>query len=282
MNRRAAALAAAVLLVATAGCSRTSGGADDGRLRVVASFARLAELAATIGGDRVTVTDLTPPGAEPHDLEVSSDDIDAIDDADVMFFFGGGFQPGLEEASHRAGRAVDLLPADNRKDPHIWLDPQRYAVAASTVERTLVAADATGAPGYRRRAAAVREEVDALDREMKAGLADCQRREIVTAHAAFAYLAGRYGLVQEAITGISPEAEPDPARLARLVDLVHDKGVTTVFTERLVSPRVAEALAREAGVAVAVLDPLEGRLAHGYAEAMRQNLATLRAALGCT
>ena len=274
-------LASAAACGSGSGTGNRAGNGDGDRLRVVAAFARLAELAERIGGDRVIVTDLTPPGAEPHDVDVSSDDVDAVDDADVMLYLGGGFQPGLAEASRRAGRAADLLPPADRHDPHIWLDPQRYAVAASSVERELVAADPAGAGVYGRRGASLREELTHLDQEMDAGLATCERREIVTAHDAFGYMARRYRLVQEPITGISPEAEPDPARLARLVDLVKEKGVTTVFTERLVSPRVAEALAREVGVAVAVLDPLEGRLPAGYVAAMRENLAALRKALGC-
>lgn len=280
-RRTTVVLATLVVFAALAGCS-SGGGTGDGRVRVVAGFARLAELAERVGGERVAVTDLTPLGAEPHDIELSSDDIDEVDDADVMFYLGGGFQPGLEEASRRAGRAVDLLTPQDGDDPHIWLDPPRYAEAASVVAKALVAADPAGAGGYRQRAAALREELAVLDRDMAAGLAECRRREIVTAHDAFGHLARRYELVPEPITGISPEAEPDPARLAELADLVREKGVTTIFTERLLSPRVAEALAREAGVGVAVLDPLEGRLDGGYAAAMRTNLAALRAALGCT
>lgn len=276
------AVAVVVLLgLATAGC-RSAGPGDEGSLRVAAGFARLGELAERVGGDRVSVTDLTPPGAEPHDVELSSRDVDAVDDADVLFYLGGGFQPGLEGAARRAGRAVDLLEPGDGGDPHIWLDPVRYAAAATDVEDALAAADPPGAPGYRRRGSALRAELAALDRDLRAGLATCERRLIVTAHAAFGHLAARYDLDVEAVTGVSPEAEPDPTRLARLTDLVRTQGVTTVFTEELVSPRVAEALAREAGVEVAVLDPLEGRLEDGYGPAMRRNLATLRAALGCT
>ncbi len=283
MRRPIAVFASSVLLsAAMAACGSGGGAAGDGRVRIVAGFARLAEVAERIGGEGVAVTDLTPPGAEPHDLELTSDEIDAVDDADLMLYLGGGFQPGLAEASHRAGVAVDLLGAQDGKDPHIWLDPQRLAEAAVVVERELVAIDAAGADGYRRRAAAFRDELAALDQEMAAGLATCERREIVTAHEAFGHLARRYDLVQEPITGISPEAEPDPDRLADLVDLVRANKVTTVFTERLVSPRVAQALAREAGVKVAVLDPLEGRLEDGYGDAMRRNLGVLRTALGCT
>lgn len=268
------------ILGGTSACSTAAN--DDGRTLVAAGFARLGELAERVGGNRVTVTDLTPPGAEPHDLDLSSRDIDALDNARLVLYLGGGFQPGLADAARRADRAVDLLRPDERRDPHIWLDPVRYAAAATVVERELAAADPAGAAGYKARGASFRAELASLDEEMRKGLATCQRREIVTAHTAFGYLARRYQLVQEPITGVSPEAEPDPARLAELADLVRRKHVTTVFTEQLVSPRVAQTLAREAGVRVAVLDPLESRLKDGYVAAMRRNLATLRTALGCT
>lgn len=283
MVRLPAALALCVLVATGCGTGAGSGaGAGDDRVEVAAGFARLAEVAARVGGDRVRVSDLTPSGAEPHDIELSTDDIDRVEDADLVLYLGGGFQPGLEEAARRAERAVDLLEDDDGDDPHIWLDPARLAQAAGVVGRELSAVDPAGAAGYGQRAAAFGAELAALDEEMKAGLASCRRRVIVTSHDAFGRLASRYGLDQEPITGISPEAEPDPRRLGELADLVRRTGVTHVFTERLVSPKVAEAVAREAGVEVAVLDPLEGRLRGGYAAAMRENLATLRTALDCS
>lgn len=272
-----------VSLVAVVGaCGPDEEGAGDGRVHVAAGFARLAEVAAQVGGERVRVSDLTPPGAEPHDVELSTDDVDTVEDADLVLYLGGGFQPGLEQAARRAERAADLLVEDDGDDPHIWLDPARFAEAAVAVGAELSAVDPEGEAGYKQRAASFGAELAALDEEMEAGLATCQRRVIVTSHDAFGRLAARYGLEQEPITGISPEAEPDPRRLGELADLVRQTGVTHVFTERLVSPKVAEALAREAGVAVAVLDPLEGRLDGGYAAGMRQNLATLRTALACS
>jgi zinc transport system substrate-binding protein len=172
-------------------------------------------------------------------------------------------------------------------DPHVWLDPTLMAAIADEVGAALTRADPAGASVYQQNAAAYGAELEALHREFSDGLRDCDRRVIVTAHAAFGYLAARYGLMQEPIAGVSPEAEPDPRRLAELADLVKREGVTTILTEELVSPRVAETLAREAGVKTAVLNPLEGltpeELTQGedYASVMRQNLSTLRVALGC-
>jgi zinc transport system substrate-binding protein len=149
----------------------------------------------------------------------------------------------------------------------------------------LSALDATGAATFTANAAALRAELVALDAEYAAGLKSCTSRDLVTSHAAFGYLAARYDLHQESVTGLSPDEEPTPAALARVADFVKSEGVTTIFTETLVSDAVARAIAKEAGVGTAVLDPLEG-LAAGvegdYLTVMRANLAVLRSGLGCT
>jgi zinc transport system substrate-binding protein len=150
-------------------------------------------------------------------------------------------------------------------------------------------ADPEHARAYRRNAARFDAELRALDRDFHEGLAGCSSRVVVTAHDAFGWLADRYDLEEHGVAGLEPDAEPDPDRLADLADLAQREGVTTVFTETLVSPRVARTLAREAGgLRTAVLDPLEGlddeRIEAGddYVSVMRVNLERLRAALGCT
>jgi zinc transport system substrate-binding protein len=171
---------------------------------------------------------------------------------------------------------LDILPSG---DPHVWLDPIRYA---KIVERI---GEALGAESAAERLVA---RLEALDADFREGLADCQRHEIVTSHEAFAYLAQRYGLEQIPITGLSPEAEPQPADLARVVDLVKEHGVTTIYYETLVSPRIAETVARETGATTAVLDPIEGltpaEIARGedYFTRMRANLRILEEGLGCS
>lgn len=297
----------AALAAALAGCGGGAGGDDT--VTVVASFYPLAEAAARVGGDDVEVTNLTPAGTEPHDLELTPAQVDAVEDADVVLYVGGGFQPAVERvAERRSGGAVDLLaelPVEDGAagqdehaagdehaggddvDPHFWLDPTLLARAVGVIERALAEAEPSARPGIEARAEAYRTELQRLDDELRAGLADCRRRDIVVSHAAFHYLAERYDLAQVPIAGLSPEAEPNPARLAELTDLIGDRGVTTVFYEALVSPAVAETLAREAGVATAVLDPIEG-LSRADADAgadyetvMRRNLAALRQALEC-
>lgn len=270
---------------------------------MVANFYPVYEAARHVGGDRVQARNLTPSGAEPHDLELSPKQVDEILDAKVVLYMGSGFQPAVEDiAKDRDGDdTVDLLTAlasklrrlqggesvEGGTDPHVWLDPLLMADIVNKVRNAMTRADPSGASIYDRNAERYRGQIEELDQQFRQGLRHCARRVIVTSHAAFGYLAARYGLVQEPIAGLSPEAEPDPKRIAELADLVRRKGVTTIFTEELVSPRVAETLAREAGVRTAVLNPLEGltpdELARGenYVSVMKENLATLRVALVC-
>ena len=271
-----------VAALAAAGCRGPGATGPSGGERAVAGFYPLAFAARQVAGARVQVDDLTPPGAEPHDLEVSPGDVQRVRSARVVLLLGRGFQPQLEAAAP-GGRVVTLLdtpglsPSANG-DPHVWLDPVRYALIVERVGAVLHAR-----AGARR----VVARLHRLDREYRVGLARCRRREIVTSHEAFAYLAQRYGLRQVPITGLSPEAEPAPADLQRVVALVRATHATTVFLEPLVSPRIARAVARETGARTAVLDPIEG-LTHSeaargddYFTLMRANLARLRRALGC-
>jgi zinc transport system substrate-binding protein len=291
--QRVAILLAAVLVAA--GC----GGSDGGERTVVAGFYPLAWAAEHVAGDDVRIVNLTPPGVEPHDIELTPRDVEQIDDADVVLYLGHGFQPALEDAAGGQPGAVDLLAGEqllagsdedddegageereeeSGVDPHVWLDPGRFAALVTRI------GDALDAPES---AAALASELEALDAEFEEGLTDCARRDIVTSHAAFGYLADAYGLNQVALTGISPEAEPSPRALEELIEHVREEGATTVFFESLVSPELAETVAREADARTAELDPLEGLsqedldAGEDYLSAMRANLSALREALGC-
>jgi zinc transport system substrate-binding protein len=279
-----------VAVVAAAMVAVLLGSAADAatRIPVVASFYPIAWAAQQVGGNRVAVTNLTPAGAEPHDLELTPDQIDEVLDAKVVFELGRGFQPAVEDAAgQRDGATVELLPRGTR-DPHVWLDPIRMASIVRTVQRELTKADPKGRAPYARNAARVLGELDALDTRYREGLAECERDVIVTAHEAFGHLAERYGLRQEGVAGLSPDAEPDAQRIGRLTDLVKRLGVTTIFTEELVSPRIAKTLAREAGVRTETLNPLEGltdreqQRGEDYVRVMDANLVKLQAALACT
>lgn len=255
---------------------------------VVAGSYPLAEMARALVGDDAEVIDLTPSGAEPHDLELSPKQVDRILDADLLIYIGGGFQPAVADVAPRAPRSLDVLKALGRStssDPHVWLDPAAMADLVSPLQAALSRDRPQLREALMRRGLELRTQLRALDVRWRTGLTQCQRRLLVTAHAAFGSMAQRYGLRMEAIAGLSPESEPDPQRLDQLRQLVKDEGVTTVFTEELVSPAVARTLARETGAATAVLDPLESarRLGDpGYIARMDANLAAVRKALGCS
>ena len=261
----------------------------------------MQEAAQVVGGTLVDVTNLTAPGVEPHDLELTPDQVVAIATADVVLYLGNGFQPAVQDAVVDArGVTVDLLsgmptvapPAGSQAgltvDPHVWLDPKLYERMVGEVEAALSKASPAGASTFRANADAYIRQISALDDRYRAGLANCQRTTIVTNHAAFGYLASEYGLTQYAISGLAPDAEPSAQRLAQLKDLVQRDGITTIFTEGLVSPKVAQTLANEAGVSTAVLHTLEGltdqEVAAGadYGSQMQENLTTLESALGCS
>jgi zinc transport system substrate-binding protein len=276
-------LVSLALLTALAVTGCADSGRDPGRRSVVAAFYPLAWAAEQVGGDGVVVTDLTPAGAEPHDLELTPRDVQAARDADLVLYLAG-FQPALDDALEDAqGRSVDLLarrsPATaHGVDPHVWLDPRAYAGLA----RQIATAIGQGAS-----ADGLVARLHRLDRAFARGLARCARRELVTSHAAFGHLARRYGLEEVPLSGLEPEAEPSPRDLERLVERVRATGATTVFVEPLVSPKLAETIAREAGVRTAVLNPLEGltrdqlEAGEDYVTVMEANLAALRRALGC-
>lgn len=276
-----------VTALLVAGCGAASGA--KGRTSVVAAFYPLAFAAEQVGGPKADVTNLTPPGAEPHDIELTPRDVGRLQEADLVLYLSHGFQPAVEQAIAGAhGKRVDVLAGiglrrgvgdeAGKSDPHVWLDPVLFARVVQRVGAAL------REPA---RAKALAKRVLALDGEYRRGLSHCARKNFVTSHAAFGYLAARYGLYQIAITGIDPESEPSPQRLRNLIELVRREHITTVFFERLVSPRLAETIARDAGAKAAVLDPIEGltpadqQRGDTYLTLMRQNLRELRSALGC-
>lgn len=286
---------AGALVLALATCGSAGNEGKDGQLSVQAAFYPLQWVASQVGGDLVDVADLTRPGAEPHDLELKPKDVAAVTDADVVIYLSD-FQPAVDDAVRRtsgptvfdaaeAGR-LTLTLGDGGRDPHFWLDPTRLASVATAFGDTLGERDPEHAGTYRENARRVSDQLDRLDRDVTTGLADCRSRDLVTSHQAFGYLADRYRLDQIGIAGLSPAQEPSATDLAEVTRFVKANDVRTIYVETLVSPAVAKTVADEAGVATAVLDPLEGLTdsspGSDYLEVMRANLATLRAGQGCT
>jgi zinc transport system substrate-binding protein len=285
----------------------------------------------------VRVSSLTPPGAEPHDVELSPRQVRSVSETDLVVYLSG-FQSAVDEAIEArqpervvdAADVVDLLAggehthadedehadedthsdehadehadedthadADEHADehvddthadavdPHFWLDPQRLAALAQPVADALAEADPANADTFSAAAQRLAEELGAVDAAYAAGLATCERRVVVASHEAYGYLSAAYHLEQVGISGLDPEAEPSPARLREIGDVVRERGVTTLFTETLVNPKVAETLAADLGVTTAVLDPIESQTdpAADYRAVMEQNLEALRAGLGCS
>ncbi|MGN9775322.1 metal ABC transporter substrate-binding protein [Micromonospora sp. H33] len=317
----AAAATALLALGGVAACSDDQAGADPQRVDVVAAFYPLQFLAERIGGGAVTVSNLVKPGAEPHDAELNPGQVGEVAQAELVVYLKG-FQPAVDEAVEQnaadkafdvatvqplldaaagghdhghegeAGHAEESPGAEEHaeeetggKDPHLWLDPTRLAAVGDQLAERLGTADPDRAGDYTARAGALRTELEKLDAEFTAGLKTCQRREIVVSHTAFSYLAERYRLEQIGVTGLSPEDEPSPQRLAEVAEEAREHKATTIFFETLVSPKVAETIAGEVGAKTAVLDPLEGLSGDNtgdYLSVMRTNLATLRTALSCS
>lgn len=300
-------LAATVLL---AGCGQLGDDLSGNGRRAVASFYPLAWVTERVAGDTWTVDNLTQPGQEPHDLELSIAQTAALEEADLVVL-EAGFQPAIDASAGSteapvldAAAVVDLRPAsegahegeteeehaeeghdDGDLDPHFWLDPLLVADFADAVADELGEVDPDGAQAYADNAAALRADLESLDQDYSEGLASCERTTTVVSHEAFGYLS-RYGLDFESIAGLSPDAEPTAADLARLQELITEDGVTTVFSERLVSPKMAETLADDLGVSTAVLDPIEGlsddTADEDYLSLMRANLTALQQANGCS
>ncbi|MFG2311225.1 metal ABC transporter substrate-binding protein [Streptomyces sp. NPDC048566] len=307
----AAVLATALGLGTLSGCSG-SAAADNkgaGKLDVVASFYPLQYLAEEIGGSHVNVTNLTQPGQEPHDLEISARQTARLQEADAVLYLKN-LQPAVDEAVAQsgvgtkidAGSLTTLEKHGNEvgghaaehdhsageeagaADPHVWLDPVRFGEVADGVAKALEKADPRHAGAYERNAAALRKTFEALDGEFRAGLAHTRTRTFITTHAAFGYLAERYGLTEEAINGLDPESEPSAKRVRALESMAKADGVTTVFYETLVSDKTAGTIARDAGLRTDVLDPIEGITDRSkgadYVQVMRSNLKALQTALG--
>jgi zinc transport system substrate-binding protein len=334
-GRSSAVAVVAGLLLAACGSEGSSdessaGTVADGdqALGVVASFYPLQFVVERIGGDRVSATNLTPAGAEPHDLELTPGDTAALQDADLVVYLSG-FADALDDAVDVVGgdHAFDVAPdaqldiqgSDDEHDdehehaaesthsdsvhtassqhdeneahtggvdPHFWLDPIRLADVADAVAARLGALDPDHAEEYTANSTTLRAELEALDGEFQTALANCASTDIVTSHTAFAYLAERYGLTQVGISGLSPEEEPSPERLAEVAEFVDEHDVSTIYYETLIDPAIAETIAAETGAVTAVLDPIEGltdeSAGSDYFQVMRSNLATLGTGQGCT
>lgn len=300
LTRRAIApllVAGATLLLSACGGAGTDSApsSEAGTTSVVAAFYPLQYAAQAVGGDTVSVTSLTPPGVEPHDLELTAAQVAEISQADVVLYIKG-FQPAVDEAvaQQAADRAIDVSeglallsgdPAEGEiNDPHVWLDPANMAAIGQAIATRLGAVDAESAATVSANASALSTAMADLDAKYAAGLSTCASTDLVVSHEAFGYLANAYGLTQVGISGLSPEAEPSPARMKEVADLVRTAGISTIYYESLVDPKVAQTIADETGATAVMLDPLEGLAPDStsdYVSVMEANLATLMKGQNC-
>ncbi|MFC8366435.1 MULTISPECIES: metal ABC transporter substrate-binding protein [unclassified Streptomyces] len=321
-----AALAAVTALglgTLTACSSDSAAAGNTDKFDVVASFYPMAFLAEQIGGEHVSVTSLTEPGQEPHDLEISAKQTAQLEESDAALYLKG-LQPTVDEAIGQSPVETKIDAAtltsleehgtevggheeehseeehaeeghaeeehghehehEGGKDPHIWLDPVKYAEVAEGVGKAFEKADPDHAADYKKNTAALVGKLNDLDEKFKTGLADKKTDVFITTHAAFGYLAERYGLTEEAISGLDPETEPSGARVKELQAMAKADGVTTVFYETLVSDKTAKTLAGDTGLKTDVLDPIEGitdaSRGDDYFQVMEANLKALQTALG--
>jgi zinc transport system substrate-binding protein len=305
-----------MLALATAGggCgSRSSAAPDRDTLSVAVAFYPIEEIVRNVGGEHLRVVDLTPPGGEPHDLELTPERAADLERADVAFYLGGGFQPAVEKAVAALPervRRVDLLtriellpvtPALNGtsgevdgeelaggKDPHVWVDPENMVTLTTAVAETLDAADPARRAEHARGADAYRARLNDLGQQFASTLRSCASRSIVTSHRAFEYLSRRYGLKQIPIAGISPDEEPDPRSLEAVAQAAQADGVGVIFFEHRVSPKLSETVAAEIGATTDTLDPVESltradlEAGTTYVSIQEANLAALARALRCS
>lgn len=269
-------------------------------VNVVTSFYPLGYLAQELVGNRGSVTIITPAGAEPHDYELTPENLIAIQRSNIVVLNGNieawakDIQDSIAGSSTKLVVAGDglmsqRLTAEGKEelDPHVWLDPVLVIKEVARITDALIAVDPQNRSEYLLRNEQLITKLSTLDSLFRDGLKNCARRDFVTSHLAFSYLAKEYNLNQVGIAGLSPEDEPSPSQMSDVAKFVKENHVKTIFFESLVSPKLAQSIAQETGATTAELNPLEGltadQVANGetYVTIMERNLANLQTALEC-
>jgi zinc transport system substrate-binding protein len=306
MKKRIATLIAASLILAA--CSSTQETATPQettevateKIQIVAGFYPLAYAAEGIAGDLAEVVSLAGPGVEPHDLELTPGDVAKINDADLVVYIPE-FIPALDAVVKTldqskvidVSQGISLISGDSHShegeeahseeeghsdqsatDPHIWLNPNNMVLIGNSIAKALNALTSDSAIDENR--LSFENALTTLASDYTAKLANCSIKALVVSHEAFGYIATAYGFEQVGISGLSPEAEPSPARLAEVAKIAKAENATTIYYESLVDPKVAKTLADELKITATMLDPLESPPASGdYLSVMQQNLDTL-------
>jgi zinc transport system substrate-binding protein len=282
-----------VLLVSLTGCVEQP--KSSGKINVVTSFYPLYEFSKRIGGEKADVSILVPAGAEPHDWEPGPQDIIRIESAQIFVYNGAGLEPYVDKIITKtesqklivvdSSEGIELIKEGGTPDPHIWLDPVLAKHQVEAIEKAFIKADPKNSDYYTANAQALKQDLDALDANVSKELAPAKKKVFITSHAAFGYFAKRYGLTQIAIAGLSPDIEPSPAKIAEIVGLAQENKVKYIFFETLVSPKLSETIANEAGAQTLVLNPIEGlseaqiKQGENYFTIMQDNVKNLKLAL---
>lgn len=261
------------------------------KVKVITTFYPLADFVTQVGGDRVKVVNLTPAGVEPHDFEPTPQDLVSVEQASVFVYNGAGFEPWVEKTLTDLNSTTTIVNSSVGvnlvADPHIWLDPVLASQQVDNILAGLIKADPENRDYYQKNATAYKNELAKLDENFRTGLTSCEKNEIVTSHDAFAYMAKRYGFKVVPITGLSPEEEPSPKKIAEVADFAKENDVKYIFFETLVEPRLSQTIADEIGAQTLVFNPLEGLTeeeliaGQNYLYVQGQNLANLKLALNC-
>ena len=270
------------------------------KLQVVASFYPLYYFASQIAGDKADVTNITPAGAEPHDYEPSTQDIGRIEKSSILIINGGQLEAwGDKIKEDLQSKNIEVVTATEGlvtqefeeeeliKDPHVWLDPVLAKKEVEKIAQAFIKVDPVNKTFYESNEINLENKLGSLDKSFKEGLRDCQQKNIVTSHAAFRYIASRYGLIQISISGLSPDQEPSPKQLAEVTRFARTNNVKYIFFETLISPKLSETIAKEIGAKTLVFNPLEGltkddeAVGKDYLSVQQENLASLRVALEC-
>lgn len=267
----------------------------ENKITVVTSFYPLYFLTSEIGGDLIEVVNLTPAGVEPHDYDLTSRDMIKIIKSELIVLNGAGLETWISKVKENiilSGVRVLVLSDELNdqkigNDPHIWLSPVLAAEMGEKIATELIKIDPQNKDYYQSNLTALKTELLNLDSRYKSELENCRRRDFITSHKAFDYMAGEYNLNQVAIAGLSPEEEPSPRRLGEISQLARENEIKYIFFENLVSPKLSQVIANEIGAQTLVLNPIEGLSADdmkkgkNYITEMEANLENLKIALEC-
>lgn len=296
----------AVFLMTACGRTKEAAKTDEDKIKVVTTFYPMYDFTKNIVGNLGDVELLIPAGTEPHDYEPSAKDIAKITDSDVFVYNSLELETWVKDVLENvdqkkvtvvdASQNITLMDGvahededeeeheghEHELDPHVWLNPVLAKKEVETIRDALIKRYPEHKETLEKNATTYLEKLTELDQEYQAAFKLAKNKTFVTQHAAFGYLAKQYGLTQESIAGISPDQEPSPSRLAELKKYIEANHVSVIYFETTASSKVAKTLAKETGIELAVLNPLESLTqkeqdaGEDYISVMKENLAALK------